>query len=190
MVVQRGGNADVKGICRSGGLCWWLCATKAETCDMMSNKYSHAVWMMMAGPSEPLYKWRFQITLRCCSQKLWYWASENTLGSDHRKLFHIHHLKLIYSILLKQVQLKILFATSKYRIYFPECLGFKQYRLLCFFKSQNMVMKFNFKRKRKNKRHIWRGKIKIVGKIRKNFSCFLWKSIRYRNPENSVLKSP
>ncbi len=79
MVVQRGGNADVKGICRSGGLCWWLCATKAETCDMMSNKYSHAVWMMMAGPSEPLYRWRFQITLRCCSQKLWYWASEKRL---------------------------------------------------------------------------------------------------------------
>ena len=51
-------------------------------------------------------------------------------------------------------------------------LEFTQNRLLCFFKSQNMVMKFTFKRKKKNKRHIWRGKIKIVGKIREDSFCF------------------
>ena len=33
---------------------------------------SYAVQMMAEGPPEPPCRWRFQTTLRCCSQKLWY----------------------------------------------------------------------------------------------------------------------
>ncbi|WP_446897086.1 efflux RND transporter permease subunit [Clostridium sp. LBM24168] len=33
---------------------------------------SYAIQMMVVGPPKSPYRWRFQTTLRCCSQKLWY----------------------------------------------------------------------------------------------------------------------
>ena len=44
---------------------------EGETRQREQPEDSYAVQMMAEGPPEPPYRWRFQTTLRCCSQKLW-----------------------------------------------------------------------------------------------------------------------